>query len=278
MDINLESPSNLSSFNNKIFTVNPIILFIISAVVIIYFILFSSLGSSNNSIENVGNDKSNSKIFLETILWSIFIILILLNGLYYLFDIDLMATMKNMFKNESNIDIYVDTNNNNNDFVRHQPLTKSEVYHIPDNKYTYNDAKALCKANGARLATYKEVEAAYRNGGDWCGYGWSDNQMALYPTQYDKWLNLQKIENHENDCGRPGVNGGYIDNENVKFGVNCYGRKPGITPEEREKMRDTPLYPLTQKEINFNKRVDYWKEKLPEILYAPFNNSNWNML
>tara|TARA_B110001450_G_scaffold251357_2_gene271358 strand:- start:356 stop:1186 length:831 start_codon:yes stop_codon:yes gene_type:complete len=276
MDINLESTQNLSSFNNKIFNINPIILLIISAVILMYFILFSSLGGNKDGSTADSGEKSVSKVFLETILWSVFIILILLNGLYYLFDIDLMATMKNMFKKESNIDIYVD--NTNDDFVRNQPLNKEEVYHIPDNKYTYNDAKAICKANGARLATYKEVEAAYRNGGDWCGYGWSDNQMALYPTQYDKWVNLQKIDNHENDCGRPGVNGGYIDNKNVRFGVNCYGRKPGITPEERQKMSDTPLYPLTQKEINFNKRVDYWKEKLPEILYSPFNNSNWNMI
>ena len=49
------------------------------------------------------------------------------------------------------------------------------------------------------------------------------NQLALFPTQYGKWERLQKIKGHENDCGRPGINGGYIDNPNVKFGINCYG-------------------------------------------------------
>ena len=43
--------------------------------------------------------------------------------------------------------------------------------------------------------------------------------MALFPTQYEHWEHLQKIKGHENDCGRPGVNGGYIDNPNkIKIG------------------------------------------------------------
>ena len=101
--------------------------------------------------------------------------------------------------------------------------------------------------------------------------------MALYPTQYEKWENLQKIKGHEHDCGRPGVNGGYIANPNVRFGVNCYGYKPEITPEESDLMQNTSIYPRTKKEIDFEKRVDYWRNKLPEILVAPFNNNNWSI-
>ena len=63
-------------------------------------------------------------------------------------------------------------------------------------------------------------------------YGWSDNQMALFPTQKSTYDKLQEVQGRENDCGRPGVNGGYIENPNVKFGINCYGVKPEITPEE----------------------------------------------
>ena len=50
--------------------------------------------------------------------------------------------------------------------------------------------------------------------------------MAYFPTQYDKWKKLQTIKGHENDCGRPGINGGFIDNPNVRFGINCFGYKP----------------------------------------------------
>ena len=36
--------------------------------------------------------------------------------------------------------------------------------------------------------------------------------------------------NRKDVCGLPGINGGYIDNPNIRFGVNCYGYKPKITP------------------------------------------------
>ena len=157
-------------------------------------------------------------------------------------------------------------------------MLKEEVYHIPGNKYTFNDAKAIAKSFGGRLASYKEVEEAYNKGADWCSYGWSKGQMALFPTQENKWKNLQEIRGHENDCGRPGINGGFIDNPNVKFGVNCYGIKPNITPEEIKRMENSVIYQKTKKEKLFDELVDEWKEKLPTIILSPFNNDNWNMV
>ncbi len=120
------------------------------------------------------------------------------------------------------------------------------------------------------------MQKAYKNGADWCSYGWSANQMALYPTQLEKWKKLQQIKGHKHDCGRPGINGGYIANPNVKFGINCYGYKPEITSEEANQMANAPLYPVTQKEIDFNRRVNYWKQQLSNIRVAPFNNTTWN--
>ena len=38
------------------------------------------------------------------------------------------------------------------------------------------------------------------------------DQMALYPTQKKTYNKLQTIKGHEHDCGRPGINGGYIAN------------------------------------------------------------------
>ena len=153
-----------------------------------------------------------------------------------------------------------------------------QVFHVPGNKYTYENSKAICKAYGGRLANYDEINKAYDEGADWCSYGWSDKQMALFPTQKEKWEHLQKIKGHEHDCGRQGINGGYIANPNVRFGVNCYGYKPKITKEEIDLMANTPLYPRTQREIDFDKRVNYWRDKLPEILVAPFNNNNWSII
>ena len=85
-----------------------------------------------------------------------------------------------------------------------------QVFNVPSNSYTYTDAVALCKAYGAKLANYKQIENSYKKGGEWCNYGWSDDQMALFPTQQATWDKLQTIKGHENDCGRPGINGGYI--------------------------------------------------------------------
>jgi hypothetical protein len=101
--------------------------------------------------------------------------------------------------------------------------------------------------------------------------------MALFPTQIERWERLQKIKGHENDCGRPGINGGYIANPNVRFGVNCYGYRPKITSQEAEMMKNIPLFPKTQKELDFQKRIEYWKNKIANIVVSPFNSNNWSM-
>ncbi len=151
-----------------------------------------------------------------------------------------------------------------------------EVFHVPGNKYSYKDSQALCKAYGSRLATYEEVENSYNKGGEWCSYGWSDNQLALFPTQKETYKKLQKMEGHENDCGRPGINGGYIDNDKIKYGVNCFGYKPKMKENDKPLMEKEYLYPKTEKEYKFERDVDKWRNKIPEILVAPFNNKSWS--
>ena len=151
-----------------------------------------------------------------------------------------------------------------------------QVFNIPGNYYNYNDAKAICNAYGSNLATYQQVESSYNSGGEWCNYGWSDGQLALFPTQQDTYNELQTIKGHENDCGRPGVNGGYIANPNVRFGVNCYGYKPEINSEEEELMKNTTPYPESNEDIEMNKKINFWKNKVDEILVSPFNYNTWS--
>ena len=52
--------------------------------------------------------------------------------------------------------------------------------------------KLYVQAYGSRLANYKDMENAYKEGADWCSYGWSANQMAFFPTQFKKWQQMQK--------------------------------------------------------------------------------------
>jgi hypothetical protein len=157
-------------------------------------------------------------------------------------------------------------------------MYEDQVFHVPNNIYTYNDAKAVCKAYGSRLATYGEIENAYKRGAEWCGFGWSADQMALYPTQMETWKKLQKRKGHKHDCGRPGINGGFVAYKKAPFGVNCYGHKPKITSEERKLMDNEELIPLSPEERRFKKKVKKFRKNLPEILVSPFNYDAWSQL
>jgi hypothetical protein len=157
-------------------------------------------------------------------------------------------------------------------------LSNEEVFNVSNNKYTYDDAKSICKAYNSRLATYQEVEDSYNAGGEWCNYGWSENQLALFPTQSKTYDKLQKIKGHENDCGRPGVNGGFMDNSDLKFGVNCYGVKPKKTEEDEKLMKATQLYPKTKEDIELEKKVAFWKENIDQVRLTPFNHEKWSRI
>ena len=87
--------------------------------------------------------------------------------------------------------------------------------------------------------------------------------MALFPTQSETYNNLQKISGHEHDCGRPGINGGYISNPKVRFGVNCYGKKPKMSDIEEQLMETSTPYPLTEDDIMMEKKTEMLKKKLP---------------
>jgi hypothetical protein len=158
------------------------------------------------------------------------------------------------------------------------PIEQDEVFNIADNKYTYEDAQAVCSSFGAKLATYDQIEKAYNDGAEWCNYGWSAEQMAFFPTQKETWDNLQKFPKNKNNCGRPGVNGGYIDNPYIKFGVNCYGKKP--KPNENDLLRlenkQMQPIPLTAEDKELQKKIDYWKENADKLQLNSFNNTNWS--
>lgn len=286
MDINMNSIMGVpyqTTYWNDIGT-NPVVLLIVTVIIIAYYALFATLGvAKGQTASESAMQAGKGIVFMEVILWGVFVLLVLINGMTYIFNIDITASIRNLFSATPEIDIIVDPNDlagDSTDPITTVPeikLTK-QVFHVPGNKYGYEDGKAICKAYGSRLATWMELDKSFKKGADWCSFGWSDGQMALYPTQYDKWARLQKIDGHEHDCGRPGINGGYIANPNVKFGVNCYGYKPKITQEEAEAMKLAPLYPRTRRERAFDKRVDYWRDNLSQIEVAPFNHNNWSVI
>lgn len=292
MDLKLDQnfPNAYDSINNTLTQSNPIILVSLTVIIIFYYLIFNYLGVGATSLmgdgnPNIGNAMGDGGIktgygftLIEILLWALFIFLILINGLQYFFELDIKASIKNIFSPVPEVDISVERDEVKEEETVPEIKFMKQVYHVPDNIYTYDDAKAICKAYGSELADYTQIEEAYKDGAEWCGYGWSKDQLALYPTQQEKYDLLQKMEGHEHDCGRPGINGGYIANKNVKFGANCYGYKPVMTDEEELSMNQTLHIPKTQKQKDFDKKVELYRSKLPNIRVAPFNNSKWSQI
>jgi heme/copper-type cytochrome/quinol oxidase subunit 2 len=275
MEISTNLGNDIYEYVNN--NMSPVILIITLLVIILYVTFLLSI-ETTSTIDT--NTNVNTQMLI-VLLVAIFIFLVFVNGFEYFFGINIVATLKDVLTPKPKLDLSIHTTSVLDDIVEEKPKPKPfiqepEVFNIPGNNYNYHDAQALCKAYDAKLATYSQIEKAYKNGADWCNYGWSDNQMILYPTQKEKWQRLQKIEGHENDCGRPGINGGYMANPALNFGVNCYGIKPKISPKEEELMATQPLYPKTKRDIAMENRVSYWKNKLDEVLVAPFNHTSWS--
>jgi hypothetical protein len=256
--------------HNKYIGVEPMLLIGVIALIIIYYNIFSSLGNNEDGSGSV------LKVLVETILWLLFIVLLLLNGVSYIFGIDLIKTLTVLFKSDMDRGDFDESDDEEDNGIK--LVLKEQVFHLPENKYNYNDAKAVCNAYGARLATFDEISNAYDKGADWCTYGWSEDQMALFPTQKEKWERLQKKQGHEQDCGHPGLNGGYIYDSSMNYGANCYGPKPSITKQEADAMREKPFFNKNKKELKFEDRVKYWRNKISQITLAPFNHDNWSMV
>lgn len=270
------NPSNMYDYLNSYFS-NPIVITIVLLVIILYFIFSASLGNST-TVPIDGSTSAGSSI-MGFIVIAILIVLIAINAFQYFFSINITTYIQGLFTPKTTIDVIIDQSAYESAQAPVPEITMyKQVFNIPGNHYDYDNAKAICSAYGSDLATYDQIEQAYNNGAEWCNYGWSANQLALFPTQKQTYDTLQKIEGHENDCGRTGVNGGYIANPKIKFGVNCYGYKPKITSEEVELMKTSTPYPETAKDIAFQKRIDYWKNKVSDILVSPFNHTSWGAM
>ena len=169
------------------------------------------------------------------------------------------------------------------------PIVKDEVFNVSNNLYTYEEAPYVCKALGAKLADYDQVEQAYNNGAEWCNYGWSKDQLALFPTQKDTWKKLHEsteaqscdkdVGKYKNMCGRPGINGGYIMNPNVKFGVNCYGIKPKAEQSDLDIMNANKdkVLPKSRHQMQTDRKMEFWKENSDKLLTInSFNRDSWS--
>jgi hypothetical protein len=148
---------------------------------------------------------------------------------------------------------------------------RKTVFNIAQDKYTYSDAEPLCKAFGAELATYDQVKEAYDKGADWCNYGWIKGQTAVYPTQKKTYDKLQTgPEEQRGSCGIPGINGGYFDNPELRFGVNCYGDRPNEN-DTNDRYKAANKNNMTPAVMEYDKKVRDFKVQLNEIPVNSFS-------
>lgn len=170
-----------------------------------------------------------------------------------------------------------DTNMLNNSSLVEKVLPgRKEVFNISSNRYSYYDAEPLCKALGAEVASFEQVKDAFEKGADWCNYGWVKGQMAVYPTQESTWQQLQDgPEDQRNACGNPGINGGYFDNPELRFGVNCYGVKPVQKDHDAQEIAKREGQPLTPGALEFEKLVAKYRGEVNSIGLLPFNSDSW---
>jgi len=264
---------------------------LICVVLLMGYFVINALAGGNGTSEN---DNRESTLFanvsiLEIFLWAIFIVIVLLNGFQYFFNTNITTEISNLLSTKPHITI--------SQTVPGEPdgvgagagdlgagpslKMRKQVFHIPANVYDYENAKALCQAYGAQLANIDQMEEAHKSGAEWCSYGWSDNQMILYPTQKSTWEELQKSTDpaKKNSCGRPGVNGGYMSNASMKVGVNCYGPKPEINPASSKLMASIQNYEAGKMLDPLHEaRVQEMRGKINDIVVAPFNKGAWSLL
>jgi len=268
---------------------NPLSVFSIILFIIVLYAIILLLGIPMDSAS-----KPVSVSFMEGGAWFLFAIILIVNFFKYMLNISIGDYMNNAFNgiwhnaDPSGNDISENQLaekdiNPNNPFskgpVVSTPVVKEEVFNISNNIFTYDDAQAVCSAFDSRLATYEEIEGAYTDGGEWCSYGWSENQSIYFPTQKKTWEKLQKTKSHKNDCGRPGVNGGYIENPKVRFGVNCFGVKPKAKDKDLKFMNATANAPApkTAEELVNEIKVKLFKDNSDKLMQInSFNSQKWS--
>ena len=257
--------TKLVEFVNEPFSIVSVISFIIVFYIIIYLFRFPMTEGS----------KSIAITIIESIAWILFIIIAIVDFFKYFLKIPIMDVLYFLFGWQKTPEEKPVTKEVNGNVVATQP---DEVFNISNNLYTYDDAQAICSSYDAKLATYDQIEDAYNDGAEWCNYGWSDSQMIYFPTQKSTWDKLQKTKNHKNDCGRPGVNGGHIANPYLKFGVNCYGKKPKANDNDLARMKANKdyVFPKSQEDIDLENKVKYWKDNADKLLKVnSFNTNKW---
>ena len=280
MNIEVDDQIYLPKVNDSIISSpfgNTKVSFVVLLIMVVgvYIAIFMVLNNVNTA-NNVG--AGFVVLLIEVILWLVLIYVVYINIKKYNDDnVDFQAKMENLFNskiseltiNADNKKESADEKQKDNNECKNEDDSGKEVFHIANNDFSYDEARDICEKYNSRLANYDEIENSYKKGANWCSYGWSKDQLALFPTQKSLYNELKQIPGHENDCGRPGINGGYFKNRHIKFGVNCYGVKPKAKKKDIDYTHSINHTPSLS-----GKKNDVTKIK-DKYTIAPFNKDQW---
>ena len=215
-------------------------------------------------------------------------------------------TNKNNSTNNKNSNNHTDTHNisnnkpniikkpENNNLTPNTKTNKvgrqAQVFSTNSNIWTYDEAEAVCKSQGAELATYEQLVEAAKNGANWCNLGWVDsndttynmhqssNRFAHFPVQKSVFnkMKTHKNRNLRNKCGQVwndkfddkeyAIQGGAY-NKNSQLAVNCYG-------EKRDPLRDEKilLQPSSTDDLEMRQKLEAINRKLgnKELRLSPW--------
>ena len=76
-------------------------------------------------------------------------------------------------------------------------------------------------------------------------------------------------------CGKAQLNGGYFDNPEMRFGVNCYGSKPSENETDARKIM-AQNGDLTPEALAFDRKVLGYKSQMGQIPVNPFKPGTWS--
>jgi hypothetical protein len=239
----------------------------LASIVALYATLFIT------GIPMTNDTKPITITLIESLLWLFLLFILFIELFKRVFDTYLTDTIFTYLRGLLNYNVEVEVK----DVEKKNVIVKEkvpEVFHVSNNLYNYEEAQSICKSFDSRLATYDEVEKSYNNGGEFCGYGWSEGQMILFPTQKSTFDKLQLIPGHEKDCGRPGVNGGFMSNPTIQYGVNCFGvKKDGVDPVQKDEI----ALNKNTADVVMDAKVKYWQEHKDELLVIDsFNKNKWS--
>lgn len=275
-----DSLKSFKGFADNPYSIFTVIVFLLALYTVIFFV----------KIPMTAILKPVSIMIVETATILLFVALLIIDFFKYVLKIDLLSLILDYFINDLNKRPVSTTSPPEEKTpvstcpgITTEP--PGEVFNIRNNLYTYEEAREVCSVYGAKMATYDQIEKAYNDGGEWCSYGWSEGQMALFPTQKSTWDSLQTNKDKcntkkiNNACGRPGINGGIIKNPNVRFGVNCYGKKPPPTESDNALMKANVevKIPESAKDAALREKMDLWKKNADKyLLVNSFNKQKWS--